>query len=939
MDSIQIYRSGNRIAPLIIFLESRLQKSETQKRKTVEEQFFLRQELGDAYRKAGEFRKADSAYALNTRFREEMGKIDYFQISNSWFSRAVVAIRRSDFPSAEAHFSQCLEFQQKAKSLAPGVLANTHFWLGNLFYKMGKIGEARNFYLQSLQNPVKDSLRLEIYHSLGALLSDLGQFSQADSIYSIASQIMGQRVDTLDPEFGRHFTHMGIFQERLGNYDRAIWYFNRARMNAEFHFGKIHPEVADVYTNLGVIALEKKDIDQAMSYMENAISIRKELRLVHDMNAGVVVFNLGNILYSKGLIRKARDHFLEAQSIFLQYLTPDHQEFADVYNNLAAVEMRLGNLDSSRRYYERTIAILEKNYGSKHILTALAHHRKGVMFFQSDQWKEAKVEFLIFEDIMLSVIRNYFPYLSLEEQENFLDKYKSYLDIFKSFCFQAYKSFPELKEYLFHHQVLTKGLLLQNAQNRQLTLMKSKDSTVQHAYHRWLEKKKEMYTTLTNLSGGAILEKLSLEAEELEKSLVRLLPHFSVHKVPSYQEFTMALEKKSALVETIRVPLFGVQNWEVDTSYGGSFRYRVWALTDSVRYVCAIVKAEGGGSLELADMGNGTLLEGRYFVHYQKCIKRLQEDTVSYGRFWAPLEPMLKGIKRVYFSPDGVYYKLNINTLKSSKAQNYLVDLWETRRLTSPADILVSSDQSRMQSHWVLVGNPDYDMVDSTGSKATFIESGNWVSLPQTEWEIKNIHRLISSMGIGNQLFIGSSATENQMKEARSPQVLHISTHGFFQHQLVGKQGRLFNSGLVLAGANKMGTQKEDGILTAYEAMTLDLSGTELLVLSACETGMGEIKNGEGVFGLQRAFKVAGARCILMSQWKISDLATRELMDSFYHYLLQPPGSVSKNPKVKKRKPDIRAQNIRWAFNMAQKEIRKKYPSPYFWGAFVLVGE
>ena len=222
--------------------------------------------------------------------------------------------------------------------------------------------------------------------------------------------------------------------------------------------------------------------------------------------------------------------------------------------------------------------------------------------------------------------------------------------------------------------------------------------------------------------------------------------------------------------------------------------------------------------------------------------------------------------------------------------------------------------------------------------------------LPSTKTEIDNINTIITQAKIKTTVLLEEKATENSIKALKKPTILHIATHGFFFPN--PKEGlsdaffdglsadalkkvttnALFRSGLLLAGCkqgilskntenNTSNIIQEDGILTAYETASLDLENTSLVVLSACETGLGEVVNGEGVFGLQRAIKVAGAKSIIMSLWKVDDEASEKFMTAFYTNWI--------TKKLSKRA----------AFRAAQTTIRQKYAAPLYWGAFVLVGE
>ena len=203
--------------------------------------------------------------------------------------------------------------------------------------------------------------------------------------------------------------------------------------------------------------------------------------------------------------------------------------------------------------------------------------------------------------------------------------------------------------------------------------------------------------------------------------------------------------------------------------------------------------------------------------------------------------------------------------------------------------------------------------------------------LPGTQVEIKKIAALF---GEDAAMHMEGEASERTAKAVDNPRVLHIATHGYFlEDEPVQRNDAqsyfsnpLLNAGLMLAGAENflktgapINDEGDDGILTAFEAMNLKLDETQLVVLSACETALGNVKNGEGVYGLQRALKLAGARSIVMSLWNVDDDATQQLMTAFYEEML-------------------RTGDQQQAFRTAQQKVKEKYPSPFYWGAFVMVG-
>jgi CHAT domain-containing protein len=322
-----------------------------------------------------------------------------------------------------------------------------------------------------------------------------------------------------------------------------------------------------------------------------------------------------------------------------------------------------------------------------------------------------------------------------------------------------------------------------------------------------------------------------------------------------------------------------------------------------------------------------------------------------------------KGYSKIYVSPDGVYHTLNLGTLRHPKTGAYLIEQQPIELITSSRDLInrkenkfdLSANYEAYQAF--LFGYPAYDRdkdrdkeknnthpQDTTqtqnvnrslnGLQRVIGQQKAVPLLAGTKTETNRINELLTQKGFSSRLFQNENASEEELKAIDNPTILHIATHGFFIDEIPDSKvttmqeaedrnmlkNPLLRSGLLLAGCQNPQAGQEDGILSAEEAMNLHLNKTELVVLSACETALGEIQNGEGVYGLQRAFRQAGAKTVLMSLWKVDDKATELLMVYFYENLLQ-------------------GQPKRLAFRNAQLKLKESYSNPRYWGAFVMVGE
>ncbi len=365
------------------------------------------------------------------------------------------------------------------------------------------------------------------------------------------------------------------------------------------------------------------------------------------------------------------------------------------------------------------------------------------------------------------------------------------------------------------------------------------------------------------------------------------------------------------------------------------------------RYAAAILR--GDGNPYWVDLGDAKTIDKsvsdfrkslvstiKYKIQGEQIARELDEQIM------APIRLLLGNSRHLLLSPDG---QLNLIPFEALKDDNnkYLVERYAFSYLTTGRDLLRLNIKAKNLSNPVVFADINYEgnnisiepekHSSQQQQRSIDFTKLNYESLPATSVEGKAIQKIFPQ----TSLIAGKEATETTIKQLKTPSILHLATHGFFlpdqkvdNHKLqksrnLNLENPLLRSGLALAGfnnrQNKESNNTEDGVLTALEVAGLKLRGTKLVVLSACKTGLGEVKTGDGVYGLRRALVISGSQSQLLSLWQVSDDGTKDLMVKYYQ-----------NLKARKGRHE--------ALREVQLEFIKddKYKSPYYWASFIASG-
>ncbi|MFN0047761.1 MAG: CHAT domain-containing protein, partial [Cytophagales bacterium] len=519
----------------------------------------------------------------------------------------------------------------------------------------------------------------------------------------------------------------------------------------------------------------------------------------------------------------------------------------------------------------------------------------------------------------LLFVSNNFSVMNFSQKSDYWAGFKEEFEFFNSILYRQQMQQPKSDNMaqMYNYAIQTKGLLLNSDAKLRRKVLTSGDSSLSATYNEWLYQK-EYYALVATFSKQQLMEdkispeEIGLYIEDLEKQInVKTGNLLTFSKVFDWKDVKNALPEKSTSVEMVR------------------FRYFNQNFTDTVIYACLSISKEDANGPNAIFSTDGKLMESSYLKYYRNASINKLEDENSYTNYWKPFVANVPSGNTIFFSSEGVYNQINPEMLYDETVKKYALEANTFVFVSSTKDLVAETEKKKveksLESVYYLFGNPKFYDQKLIGRKDTV------ANLPGAAKEIEDISAVLTKNARKNIKLLGSNVTEDTLKAIQNPSVIHIATHGFFMEQNYDEsatQNPMLNSGLMLSGSgNILATlestyiNQKPGILTASEVMELNFSNTNLVVLSACETGRGQVEVGEGVYGLQRAFLVAGAKAIILSLFKVDDEATRLLMSKFYEKSIQNGGDYRK------------------AFREAKQALRDspEFEKPVFWGSFIMI--
>ncbi len=860
----------------------------------------------------------------------------------------------ASYYSALGNYSEAIRLGTLAVEIRKKVLGEEHpdyaISLSNLAYYYDELGNySEAIRLQTKEIAITKKNLGEEHPDYAISLSnlaiyyrDLGNYTEAIRLETLAMEIRKKVLGEEDTDYATSLNHLAIYYRDLGNYTEAIRLGTLTEEIMKKVLGEEHPYYAISLSNLAGYYDDLGNYTEAIRLGTVAMEIRKKVWGEDHPKYAISLNNLADYYYELGNYTEAIRLGTLALEIRKKVLGEEHPDYAISLHNLAGYYSDLGNYTEAIRLETFAMEITKIALGEEHPYYAIFLSRLADINLITGKYDAATDYYRQCYNNINAFILKTFASLTTKERNDF---WKTKSDLFtKVLPYAAYKMSSEgtpkndINALAYDAQVFSKGLLLNVELEIQKLIEQSGDTVFANRYYK-LKQDRAILDDLYQTSP----ENREMDVDSLAKVIDRE-EHLLVESSKKLGDYT----------KNLAISWRDVQKNLKDNDLAIEFATVDDTIAKQTMYVAFVLK-KGMTAPEIV-----TLFNTDDFWDIRP--KDYYTTSKLYNLVWQPLAKYLKGTKTVYFSPAGQLHTIGIEYLSGDDGKIF-AEKYDTYRLSSTRELALSRtiNPNRKASTY---GGIKYELSPDEWRSLQDVNDSierSFRDIPQiadnlrggasgmgylegTKLESETIANLLRSANYEVSAMSEAAATEESFKmlSGSGLKILHIGTHGFYENegdmqnagykfytassQQSDEDRSLSCSGLLFAGANSALDPKrvkeipegaDDGILTAKEISRLDFSGLDLVVLSACQTGLGEI-TGEGVFGLQRGFKKAGAQTIVMSLWKVADESTQLLMVEFFKNLTA-------------------GHSKRAAFLAALNTVRQKYPNPLYWAAFVMV--
>ena len=924
----------------------------------------------------GKYTEAEPLWKRALSIREKTLGSDHPDVARSLDNLAVLYFSQGKYAEAEPLWKRALTINEKALGPNHPDVATTLSNLGALYWRQGKYTEAEPLFKRVLGiwektlGPDHPDVATSL-SNLATLYWDQGKYTEAEPLCKRALAIREKTLGPDHPDVAISLDNLAIHYCKQRKYTEAESLCKRALAIREKALGPDHPDVATSLEVLGGLYGLQGEHTEAKSLFRRAIAIKENALGSDHPDVARSLDNLAVLYQEEGEYAEAESLCKRALAIWEKALGPDHSEVANCLNNLASLYSEQGKYAEAEPLYKRALAIRENSLGPNHPYVATSLKRLAILYSSLDEANENLRYYKKLQKSRQHFIEYVFSYASEEQKMRYIEEYPLVDNSLLSFAIM--NNSDDSKSCALEMLLKGKAVVIDAVSAEKQIAFCSYDEEIWKKAERHAEVCGEISTV--TLVGAEKLDpemyrdrlqtlysiKDSLETE-LSNNCAEFKDDLAARRF-TIADVANAIPEGSVLWEFVQYEPYDFKKIGSDKERTGPPRYLAFSL-DHAGNITLTDLGDAGVIDSLVSVARKQIYQAREEVYSPLAVeseRRLNEVTGKlYDLIFAPLESHLSNNTDIFISPDGQLNLLPFEILPCPDGK-YVIEKFKISYLSSGRDLL-RFKKKQIPGDWALVmADPNFDfspvklaqiggMASNKPNLAPYIPeplrgasgclNNRFNSIPYGREEAKSVSKTLKDKAkLDVESHLGDDAVEEVLKGmTTAPRVLHLATHGYFCEDIDLNKNKmlenpLLRSGLALAGANRLmdenqrsDSSAEDGILTAFEASGLNLIGTELVTLSACETGVGEVKNGEGVYGLRRAFQHAGARAILMSLWKVPDKETCDLMDNFYKNWLS-----GQTKKEALRQSALKVLNA----------CRSKYGAahPLFWGGFILAGD